>query len=376
MKRKIKVLFCDDAHTFGGAQKALIRLVNFFSKDNEFIVFCAISFKNKSLYQEFLKINNINLMSGYNVRKLSIITSHISNNNKKKALELLENINPDYTFLNLSGIEFGINYKKALNEKKIPHSSWIHNTAYFHDMLPNKKLQSKIRDTLSDILLINWHENLIVVSESSKYDMIKRGQKEKFLHLIENSLPDTDVLINKNTQITQSNKFKIGIFGRVQYIHKGQNELISLLEKYNDTLSDIEFHVIGDGEDLYDLKKNINKINSASVVFHGWIENTLSIMNKCDLVWMPSRFEGLSLVLLEALSLRKSVLSTNIPSFYLLHEEDKYSINDIDELYKKIIYKKDSTSISNNKYNKILDKLSSDKWFLKFKTIVLKSVYF
>jgi|GEM_PF-4973971 len=365
-----KLLFCDDAHTFGGAQKALKKLVELFSNENNYEVYVAISFKNKLLYDEFSDIKNIKLIDGYQVKKFSAITSHFDKKQYKTAKKIIDNINLNVALLNLSGIEFGINYSKALKISKVPYIAWLHNSTSFTTMLSNSPIKTKIlsyiRDKIADNYLINSHGSLVLVSKSSYQEMIDRGSKKDCLTTIENPLP----YIKNSILKERDKKFIIGVFGRIQYCHKGQDQIIKLLDKYKNQLSDVIFYIYGDGPDLQELSKNSH---SNQLIIKGWTNEVTIEMQKCDLILIPSRFEGLSLVFLEAIALNKKILTSNISAFYLSHPEDIYELDNIENLFQKLIEKYNSNfSHSENEtyYSNLKQNLSEENWFLKFKEII------
>jgi len=126
-----------------------------------------------------------------------------------------------------------------------------------------------------------------------------------------------------------------------------QKGLIYLLMAIPEVLKmfpDTKFIFVGDGplrRSFEDFVKS-HKI-SDSVIFTGYRKDILSIFSLCDVIVVPSLFEGMSNIILEAMALKKPVIGTNIPEIAELIEDGKngflVSLQDIkDEIVKKIIF--------------------------------------
>lgn len=136
------------------------------------------------------------------------------------------------------------------------------------------------------------------------------------------------------------------MIGRVYFKQKGHDILIDALKRLSYLLpsKNIELHFIGDGPDLNKLQ-NLSLELPAFIkpVFHGWIEDSWSIAYQADLVIIPSRFEGVPLVMLEALSRGINIIAANLDGMkdYLPASSTYDAINDqmaCIELSKKLEY--------------------------------------
>lgn len=135
--------------------------------------------------------------------------------------------------------------------------------------------------------------------------------------------------------LSGSYKIKIFIIGRVYFKQKGHDLLvnaISLIKKYQ-VLDDIEVHVIGDGPDLQKLIMLINSNNLQSIfVLHGWIGDVWHLASHADVIVLPSRFEGVPLVMLEAMQRGKSIIASDIDGMHdYLNAESLFSLTGNDQ---------------------------------------------
>ena len=104
---------------------------------------------------------------------------------------------------------------------------------------------------------------------------------------------------------------RVGIIGRLCE-QKNQMELLDVVSTLDGLLQNkMSFHFFGTGEDEVLLKEMASQVRT-KVVFHGFEHNIDNIYRQIDVVIIPSKFEGLSSVMIEALSRRVPVFSTSV----------------------------------------------------------------
>lgn len=97
--------------------------------------------------------------------------------------------------------------------------------------------------------------------------------------------------------------------------------------------------LVGTGELMDASKKLVQDLNIADkVIFTGFQKNPYPLIKHARLMVVSSDFEGLGLVILEALALRVPVISTNCPSgpSEILSKENLVVVGDIEALAQKI----------------------------------------
>lgn len=110
---------------------------------------------------------------------------------------------------------------------------------------------------------------------------------------------------------------KIFLIGRVEFHQKGHDFFIQALAMLAGKASwpKLEIHFIGDGKDLTELKHLCKQFSNKTIeidfIFHGWLNDVWSIAYQADLIVIPSRYEGVPLVMLEAIQLDKKVIASN-----------------------------------------------------------------
>ena len=94
--------------------------------------------------------------------------------------------------------------------------------------------------------------------------------------------------------------------GRIEDRQKGSILLPQIVEEAREFSLDVRLDIVGDGPDLPRLKRHLGTATGGSgSTLHGTLshEATVRLLAESDVLLMPSRFEGLPMVLLEAMAL-------------------------------------------------------------------------
>jgi glycosyltransferase involved in cell wall biosynthesis len=105
----------------------------------------------------------------------------------------------------------------------------------------------------------------------------------------------------------------IGMAGRVSFKQKGQETFVCAAAKLLDERPDLHFTIAGEGRDLPSLRKLIDDLGlRGRVSLLGQVAPIERFLCAIDAIAIPSRFEGLPLIALEALSLGVPGVAANI----------------------------------------------------------------
>ncbi len=295
MKQKKLIIFFPSIEK-GGVEKNLFIISNFFSK----------------------KIKNIAIITSnpneiYN-KKINIITNRINIYNKSRFIknlfcsyllirEILKNKNliimsfQSNIYATLISFFFGI---KIICRANASPKGWLNN--------PFKKLIYKIIMGLSSKIIVN--------SREMKLEFKRDLNLKSFL--IYNPL-DKQQIISKSRKkakinfYNKKNHLKIINIGRFTD-QKDQITLLKALVLLKDKLK-FQLILLGQGSKKKELKNFIenNDLNK-NVKIIDYIKNPYPILKKSDLLILTSKYEGLPNVLLEAITLKKLVISSDCPT--------------------------------------------------------------
>lgn len=111
-----------------------------------------------------------------------------------------------------------------------------------------------------------------------------------------------------------SNKTVLGFIGRLDE-QKGIIPFIKELSKYKKKFDDSIIILVGNGSQEGEIKALIRKLNLEDLfILTGFQENIKSFYPIIDIFFLPSLYEGLPMVLLEAMAFKKPIVSMSVGS--------------------------------------------------------------
>lgn len=108
------------------------------------------------------------------------------------------------------------------------------------------------------------------------------------------------------------NETVVGTVGRV-VDQKGFDLLLQSVPGILRRFPDTKFMVVGGGDRERDLKELASELGiSSQVIFTSWRSDAVDLIQVCDIFALTSRFEGMPMVLLEAMALSKPIVATAV----------------------------------------------------------------
>jgi glycosyltransferase involved in cell wall biosynthesis len=150
---------------------------------------------------------------------------------------------------------------------------------------------------------------------ASSYYRIPREKFEVMLSPIDIDRIDRESKLEWNG-VWRSDRKNIISIGRLSD-EKGHRYLLQAFAKYTQLASleqvpPADLHLLGDGvlrRELQSLSANLGI--SDYVHFHGQVSSPFALLSRCDLLCLPSLYEGMPNALLEAMACRVPILATN-----------------------------------------------------------------
>lgn len=198
---------------------------------------------------------------------------------------------------------------------------------------------SRLRDYIHPFLL-RLNLKYIVIHKFYKNHLIEEFNiKPSAILVIDNevSIRKTD---HNSRKIAQVNDIKFVLPGRFYFPQKGQDILVNSLKMLSGYKLDAKFLFIGDGPDKHDLN-NLIKLNGLESYckISPWTEDANEIYESADCILLPSRYEGVSLVMLESILLNKPIIASKLDiNAFFIKEDFLFKVNDSLDLKSKILY--------------------------------------
>lgn len=150
---------------------------------------------------------------------------------------------------------------------------------------------------------------------------------------------DINSLYEKMEQDTNSYDYDIAYLGRLSY-PKNPQRLMCVLSEVSKQLPNVKIAIIGTGELEDETKKLCQQLNLYdNVSFLGFQSNPYKILRDAKVMVMTSRWEGLPICALEALSLGVPIVSTPTDGLVTIVQNGKngFLSDENDEIAKQII---------------------------------------
>lgn len=259
----------------------------------------------------FTKLNLDIIDIPFSTKKLEIFHAYFNIFLLNKAIQFFKKIDGkfDEIILVQGDIELGSIYAHAASIINFKITSYI---PYTHTAKTRNKILSSLRDFLGTPAY-KWCDNFITIYNKAALDIVKYNSNAN-VSIIRNKVRNLDFFKLKIKNYERDNtKYKIFVIGRVYFSHKGHDRLLEVINSLDDNLiKKIELNIIGDGPDLEVFKIRVSEIKKLNIQYWGWMSEPWEEAYKADLIVIPSRYEGVPLVMLEALELNISILASNI----------------------------------------------------------------
>ena len=341
MKHSRKIIIFIPSIEGGGVEKNLFNITNFLSAnlDNIFLITCTTKFNKK--------FKNVNIISP-KYKFWDKMSRKV-----KYTISILQLIN--FIFFNRNIVVFAFQANiyaslicKIFNTKIIIRSNssptgWVKN--FF------KKKIFEILFKIPNKIIVNSHSfrnELKLKFNINSTCIYNPLDKKKILYLASKK--------NRNNFFSKNKNFiNIINVGRVV----DQKDQITILKALNEIKNKIKFKfiIIGQGVSYKKIKEfiTINKLDKL-VKIVPYQDNPFNLINKADLFILSSKYEGLPNVLLEAITLKKFIISSNCPTGpkEILNNGKGgllFPVGDFKNLSKKILFVKNNKNIMKRKTN-------------------------
>ncbi len=130
----------------------------------------------------------------------------------------------------------------------------------------------------------------------------------------------------------------LGVIGRVEFAQKRQDFLIRAVARHRAALDGYRFAIVGDGPDLPAARRLAERLRITDrIAFLPWQKDMSALYPALDAVLIPSRYEGVPLVMLEAMARRIPVLASDVDGMAdVLPEECLFCSGNVAAMVEKI----------------------------------------
>lgn len=177
--------------------------------------------------------------------------------------------------------------------------------------LPNTRTMASLgakfgtlRDSLA-LASLRMADRIVVIADHQQEFLRSRGFRKSSTRVFKNFMPDPVV---ETPRLSPSRRLRVGVVGRIDYFGKGFDILARLV---GSGVARHEYHVVGDGPDRARVERELARaIDDGTVRMHGWSDPWRLDL---DVLFLPTRMEGVPLVIIEAVLRSVPVLGSDLP---------------------------------------------------------------
>jgi glycosyltransferase involved in cell wall biosynthesis len=319
------IVFIDDAHTFGGAQIALAWAIRAIMRNADQKVVCICTARTKEAIIRIIgDEESVTFVVCKPALPLSLASFPVHLVPFFKLLVLLKRQGVGAWWLNLSGLESCLAPLIVLKMLGASHTSWLHCTEarsiLFPGRTPFRRVLNRLRDLLADRLLFRLHPVLATPSKAASDILRKRTRTNlEILHLY----PTVGLLEGSGPKALGTSpeqaldRINLWMIGRIQFGQKNNRAAVDTLRDLKNRGISACLNIIGDGPDKEELLAGCGDLISAGEInFLGWSADPWSAVTAEDLVLIPSLWEGMPLIAIEAMLRGIRIVTTPLMMFY------------------------------------------------------------
>jgi glycosyltransferase involved in cell wall biosynthesis len=298
----MRVLCYDDAPWYGGHEIVFLRMIAAFRRRHD--VHLAIARRNPRLLESTIlqglpTPRQIEWASGAMQWAVPAALHFLS----REPDRLLDEVKPDVVVVAQGRIELGLAMVHAAKRRKVRIISYI--------PMAHRVKVSSARPFLGD--LRDWWlrqhyrapDGYITITETNRGMLRERGVTAP-IEVVPNRLDRNEVILTRSQargalDLPETGPI-IGVLGRVVFAHKAQDLMVEAFQAFHAAHPGATLCLLGDGPDMAKLQAMIEaKGLGLAVRLPGWRSDASSLLKAFDCLAIPSRFEGVPLVMGEAL---------------------------------------------------------------------------
>lgn len=214
--------------------------------------------------------------------------------------KIIDEIQPDIIHVHSTWAGLFVRLPYLIKRKKCKIIYTAHGWSFIMDVSKKKKFLYAIIERILSIIT----DKIINISKFEEKEALNYGLNKKKMVIIYNGVKDKNYNIRYSMD-EGNNKIKLLFVGRLDKT-KGIDILLDIYDKYR--FENLHLYIIG--ESVLD---NIKIKSDDNITYLGWIDNKDidKYYQMCDIVVMPSRWDGFGLVAVEAMRNSKPIIVSN-----------------------------------------------------------------
>jgi len=336
MSANRRVLFYSDAPEYGGHEAMTAEAVGHLCRRDELEVSFAYYEGNDRLCGKLESIKNATgnlrlIAIPFRSRSLQAVRTLFSRGQIRRIEALMKNNDPELVIISQGRIEagsVGLIAAKRVGIRTISYIPMAHSVS-----VSGKLIAVGLRDALNKYFY-RLPDKYITISQSARNMLLARGAKADII-VVPNGIERINIQKSYRKGFREAHgimesEYAVAVIGRIEFRQKRQDFALQAVAHCRQQLRDWKFLFIGDGPDEENLRKMIADFGLEELaLILPWSPARAQFYAGIDMLLIPSRFEGVPLVMLEAMSCGLRIVASdvdgmadNLPKSWLFPYED------------------------------------------------------
>jgi glycosyltransferase involved in cell wall biosynthesis len=343
MAHPLRVLFYDDAPDFGGHELQTLAAVRYIASqpDTEvgFIFFRGNARLSKQIADLAAQCPRFKpLPQDYASRQFQFLRTLVSGRAIRRTAATMADYAPDIVVVAQGAIAFCSAALMAAKRAGVPTISYIPMT-HPESMFSASRLRAALREPVNRIYYRMVDEYITISPRMEDY--LRRKGLRQPVTVVRAAIDVAEFHVQDKAAARAAlglaaGDWVVALIGRVQFWQKRQDLAVKALALARRQIPNLKLLVVGDGPDLAALKElvRVEGVQDA-VVFAGWTDGLSPVYSAIDALALPSRYEGVPLVMLQAMYFRCPVIASAVdgmadilPSHWLFPSGDATAFAD------------------------------------------------
>ena len=306
----------DDAPVFGGHEQMSCCGIEALAREPNLRLVCYCHQKNEKLLKKLEAIaerhGNVKLVPmEIRSRKFQGVRSRFARGTIKKLANWFREDGVQAALVLQGDIELSSLGVLAANRLQVPAISYI---PVPHTLATMQAKLGILRDPFNS-WLFKRPDSYITISEGMKAMLRERGAEQPiavvFNGFDSSKTEERDPVAARQRLKLPTDRKLVAMVGRVEYKQKRQDFLVETFAENYSRMENVHLVFVGSGPDSADLKQKAASFGVAdAVTFIEWTDGLSDVYAAIDLLCLPSRFEGVPLVMLEAMSVNVPIVGS------------------------------------------------------------------
>ena len=299
-RRRIRVMLAIDGLGLGGAEMVVRDLARFLDRDRFDVCICCTRGLGGSIGEELLRDGfDVFVLPGLRADRVDYLTTlKFRRTVKDRGVDIV------HTHALSSLLDASL-CRLTMPRLKVVHT--FHFGNYPHDSWRYHIMEGLVARAVDKLIAVGWEQRRRIQAayrlSDSGIGMIWNGV----------TLAPPPTAVPFRTQIGTGDRLLVGTIAKL-IEQKGLDDLITVARRCRDAGHRMQFVIVGDGPLRGALEQRRRELAlDDTVVIAGWIPNAAAqALPAFDVFFQPSRWEAMSIAILEAMSRGKAVVATRV----------------------------------------------------------------